>query len=135
MFGCGSVGGEGLHGGGAVDPAAVEFLDRVAVAWPIAFVGVFDDDLAGTDAGDIIVPVDDGTGGHGFDSDGVVGVFGFALGDLSLKLAGLRGAGAEEQGHSAQKCPHWLGCFFSHSSYSFWSLSSFWFLYHSKPVR
>ena len=85
MFGGGGVGGEGLHGGGAVDPAAVEFLDGVAVPWPLTFVGVFDDDLAGTDAGDIVVPIDDGAGGHGLYSDGVVAVFGFALGYVLLK--------------------------------------------------
>lgn len=101
MFGGWGVGGECLHGGGAVDPSAVEFLDGVAVAWPIAFVGFFDDDLAGTDAGDIVVPVYDGTGGHGFDSDGVVAVLGFALGDVSLKLGGLRGTGGQQQGEEA----------------------------------
>ena len=85
---------EGLVGAGAVGPAGVDGLDGEAVAGPVGFVGVFDQDGAGTDADDIVVIIDDGAGGHGLDLDEVVVIVG--VGPFSL-CGALCGAAAKCQ--------------------------------------
>ena len=101
MLGGGRAGDEKLFLAVAISPTGAEDMVVVAVEWPLAFVGFFDGDLAGTDSGDIAVPIDDGSGGECLHLDGVVGVFefalGFALGDVLLELAWPCGAGAERE--------------------------------------
>lgn len=86
---------------GAVEPAGVDGFDLVAGAGPVALVTARDDDLAGTGADDIVVPVNEGAGGQGGHGDAVLGVvgllFGFALGDEFLKLGGPGGAAGCEK--------------------------------------
>lgn len=75
MLGGGCAGDEELFLAVAIGPTGAEDMVVVAVKWPLAFVGFFDGDLAGTDSGDIAVPIDDGSGGECLHLDGVVGVF------------------------------------------------------------
>ena len=87
-------GAESLVGAGAVGPAGVDGLDGEAVAGPVGFVGVFDQDGAGTDADDIVVIIDDGARRHGLDLDEVVVLVG--VGPFSL-CGALCGAAAKCQ--------------------------------------
>ena len=94
--GGGGSGGEGLLLDGAVGPAGSDGVDVVKIVGPMPFVGVFDYDVAWTDSGDIVVPIDDGAGGEGADLNVVV-----AVGDFSYNGLGL-GCGAGAQGGCEQ---------------------------------
>ena len=98
MLGEGRAGAEDLVGAGAVGPPGVDGLLGVAVVGPLGFVGVFNQDATGTDADDIVVEIDDGSGREGLDLDEVVAGVGFALADDLIEQAGLLGgAGAEAE--------------------------------------
>lgn len=88
---CGGSGGEGLLLNGAVCPAGSDGVDVVKIVRPVPFVGVFDYDVARTDSGYIVVPIDDGAGGKGADLNVVVAVCDFFDGGLWFGC----GAGAD----------------------------------------
>ena len=97
MLGDRGSGAECLVGAGAVGPAGVDDLSGEAVAGPVGFVGVFDQDGAGADADDIVVTIDDGAGGHGLDLDEVVVIVGVGRFGLCGALCGAGDKGQSEE--------------------------------------